>query len=552
MPINALDGRSFDVVIVGGGTAGCILAEALSRSGRWQVALLEAGGEARSPWISIPAGFYKLLTNQTYNWGFWSTEEAATNHRRIAIPRGRGLGGSSLINGMIYVRGQSQDYDLWAERGATGWGWQDVLPHFKKIEAWSGPDAEDLRGSTGPLPIAEVVEQNAIGRAFIAAAVAQGQAQNPDYNGRSQEGVGWYQVNQKRGERWSAERAWLKSARKRPNLTVVTHAQVSRILLEGTRAVGVEVKTPTGDARVKARHVVMAAGAVQTPQLLELSGIGDPNRLSALGIAVRHPLPGVGENYLDHFCARMSWRVALPETLNELTRGWRLATNVLAYALSRRGVLTYGTGLSYGFLRSHPGVDRPDVQLFFMHASYANAAERKLDRFPGMTLGVTQLRPKSRGSIHATTPHLMDQPAIIPNFLAEEEDRVALVAGMKLGREIVGQGPLDRYRVSELAPGADVTRDEDWLSFARANGQTIYHAAGTCRMGGDAGAVVAPSLQLHGIAGLWVIDASVMPEMVSGNTQAAVMMIATKGATNVLVALEAEAGRTGSGEMQCA
>ncbi|MCE8471441.1 GMC oxidoreductase, partial [Rhodovulum sulfidophilum] len=272
------------------------------------------------------------------------------------------------------------------------------------------------------------------------------------------------------------------------------------------------------------------------PQLLELSGIGDAERLRGLGIEAVHDLPGIGENYLDHFCTRMNWRVSQPVTLNELTRFPKLLGEVAKYALNRRGVLTYGTGLAHGFLRSRDGLDRPDVQYFFMHASYANAAERKLDRFPGMTLGVTQLRPQSRGSIHAVSPDLAVQPEIRPNFLDHPEDRRAMVDGMKLGREIVGQSPMDAFRVAELSPGPDCRDDEDWLQFARANGQTIYHAAGTCRMGTDIAAVVDPELKVRGIDGLRVADASVMPEMVSGNTQAAVMMIARKAAQGIISA----------------
>ncbi|MCE8418649.1 GMC family oxidoreductase N-terminal domain-containing protein [Rhodovulum sulfidophilum] len=536
MPQDLPDRSRFDYVIVGGGTAGCILAETLSRSGRASVLLCEAGGEARSPWITIPAGFYKLLTNPAYNWGFWSEAEPATLNRRIAIPRGKGLGGSTLINGMIYVRGQPQDYDLWAERGCTSWGWDDVLPHFRALERWAGPDPDGMRGQDGPMPISEVVEKNPVGQAFIDAARAQGQPVNPDYNGARQEGVGWYQVNQERGERHSAARAWLARARRRPNLTVLTHARATRILLEGRRATGVTLARPSGTVRVDAGEVILAAGAVQTPQLLELSGIGDAERLRGLGIEAVHDLPGIGENYLDHFCTRMNWRVSQPVTLNELTRFPKLLGEVAKYALNRRGVLTYGTGLAHGFLRSRDGLDRPDVQYFFMHASYANAAERKLDRFPGMTLGVTQLRPQSRGSIHAVSPDLAVQPEIRPNFLDHPEDRRAMVDGMKLGREIVGQPPMDAFRVAELSPGPDCRDDEDWLQFARANGQTIYHAAGTCRMGTDIAAVVDPELKVRGIDGLRVADASVMPEMVSGNTQAAVMMIARKAAQGIISA----------------
>lgn len=531
MSANLSDGSLFDYIIIGGGAAGCILAEALSRSGRNKVLLCEAGGEARSRWITVPAGFYKLLTNPDYNWGFWSEEEAATNNRRIAIPRGKGLGGSTLINGMIYVRGQPEDYDAWRGHGCPDWGWDGVLPFFKEIETWQGQDPDGMRGHSGALPICDVIEKSPVGQAFINAALTQGQRFNPDYNGRDQEGVGWYQVNQKHGERVSAARAWLGPARARANLKVMTNARATRILLEGRRAVGVELNHAT---HVKAGEVILAAGAVQSPQLLELSGIGAGKRLQALGIAPVHDLPGVGENYVDHFCTRMNWRVSQPITLNELTRMPRLFGEVLKYALKRRGVLTYGTGLANGFLRSRADLDRPDVQYFFMHASYANAAERKLDKFPGMTLGVTQLRPRSRGTIHAVSSDISVQPAIAPNFLAHEEDRRVMIDGMRLGREIIAQKPLDSLRAGEMSPGPNCQSDDDWLAFARANGQTIYHAAGTCKMGEDPMAVVDQNLKIHGMDGLRVIDASIMPEMVSGNTQAAVMMIAAKGANLVM------------------
>jgi len=530
-----MSAHEFDFVIVGGGTAGCILANRLSESGRYTVALLEAGGVARSIWTEIPAGFYKLLTNTRYNWNFQSEPEAATNMRRIAIPRGKGLGGSTLINGLIYVIGQAQDYDRWSQLGCTGWGWSDVAPVFRRIETYDGPDPEGLRGTSGPLPVTEVTERPVLAEAFVAAARAAGYPFNVDYNGARQDGFGYYQTNQRNGRRASAARVWLDPARPRHNLAIFTDTRATGLVLDEGRVTGVDAVRGTAPVRFSARcEVILSAGAIQSPQLLEVSGIGSPEVLQNAGIALRHALKGVGENYLDHFCTRMNWRVRQKITLNEASRGPRLMAALAQYVLWRRGILTLGTGLAHGFARTRDGLDGPDVQFFFMHASYANAAVRKLDRAPGMTLGVTQLRPESRGTIHSVAPDVARAPEIRPNFLATETDRRTMVEGMKLGRRVMEQAPMDPFRAFEIAPGPDCDSDDAWLAFARDNGQTIYHTAGTCKMGADEWSVTDSRLRVRGLRGLRVVDASIMPEMVSGNTQAAVMMIADRGADLIL------------------
>jgi choline dehydrogenase len=523
----------FDYVIVGGGAAGCVLANRLSADGKQRVLMLEAGGEPASRWIAIPAGFSKLLTNERYNWLFKTEPEPGTHDRRISVPRGRGLGGSTLINGMIYVRGQPEDYDDWQRSGASGWGFADVEPYFRKLEGFSA--GGDGRGTQGPLTLEQVRERFPIAEGFLAAAAEDGHPTNADYNGADQEGFGYYQVNQRRGRRWSAYDAYLAPARHRANLVVVTDAHVQRLRLEGTRCVGVVYRQGGQEVSVDARlEVIVAAGSFQSPQLLELSGIGRDDVLGPLGIPVLVNSPGVGENYVDHYATRMNWRVRNTVTLNEMSRGWRLMREVARYYGQRRGILTLGTGLVHGFVKTRPDMDRPDAQYFFMHASYANAAERILDREPGMTIGVSQLRPESIGSVHATSIDPQTQPAIRPNFLDSTVDQDCLVEAMKIARRIVGRPAMRHFIAHEMSPGDSVQGDAEWLDFARRNGQTIYHPVGTCRMGGDAEAVVDSQLRVRGVQGLRVVDASVIPKIVSGNIQAAVMMVAEKGADLIL------------------
>ena len=518
--------ENFDYIIVGGGTAGCVLANRLTEDGKSRVLVLEAGGEDRGFWLNIPAGFGKLLTNNKFNWRFQTEPESSTNNRVIAVPRGKGLGGSSSINGMVYIRGQHQDFDTWRQMGNEGWSFADVLPYFKMQEDYV--EENEFRGKGGPLSVINVSERPALAEAFISAAIQAGYERNPDYNGASQDGFGYYQANQRDGRRWSASTAYLRPARRRQNLVVVTGAHVTRVLQSGKKITGVEYRRGGEIQHVSASETILAAGAIQTPQILETSGIGDPAVLREFGISVLHPLVGVGANYADHFCTRMNWRVNQPITLNEQTRGLALVRSVAKYFLTRKGILSLGTGLAHGFVRTSKMVDSPDVQFFFMHASYANAAERVLDREPGMTLGVTQLRPESRGTIHIKSADPLVPPAIRPNFLSSSTDQQVMIDGMKLAREIMGQAAIKPFITAEINPGPNTQSDEEWLSFARANGQTIYHPVGTCRMGQGGDAVVDCRLKVHGLTGLRIVDASIMPTQVSGNTMAAVVMIAEK------------------------
>ncbi len=524
----------YDYIIAGGGTAGCILANRLTENGKYRVLLLEAGQEARSMWISIPAGFSKLLVDPNFNWRFQTEPEDNVHGRVISVPRGKGLGGSTLINGMIYVRGIPEDYDGWEAAGATGWGYANVEPVFRQIEHYEAGGAS--RGKNGPMWLEAVAERYPVSDAFLRAAAEDGQPLNPDYNsGQAQEGFGYYQVVQRQGKRWSVVEGYLQPAAGRPNLTVISGAMVTRLVFEGKRCTGVVYRKQGQEHTVRAgRETVLAMGAIQSPQMLELSGIGNPELLQRHGITPVLAQPQVGENYREHFATRMNWRVKNTVTLNEMSRGWRLAAQVAKYYTQHKGILTLGTGLVHGFVKSSPAQALADVQYFYVHASYANAAERILDRQPGMTIGVAQLRPESVGSIHIQSADPLKQPSIRPNLLSAQADRDSLIGGMRVARRIVQQPAMQHYVESELSPGNGVQSDEEWLEFARHNGQTIYHPIGTCRMGSDADAVTDPRLRVNGVQGLRVVDASVMPRMVSGNTQAAVMMVAERGAALML------------------
>lgn len=525
----------WDYIVVGAGSAGCVLANRLSADARNRVLLLEAGGTDHSMWIHIPAGYGRTIDMPGLNWRFETEAEPATGNRRIPVPRGRVLGGSSSINGMVYVRGQARDYDIWAQMGNRGWSYSDVLPYFMRAENFEPGGDPGFRGRGGPLNVADMRETDPLLDAWIDAAEQTGQPRNPDYNASSQEGFGYFQVTQRNGRRWSAKRAYLDPARGRRNLRVETAAHATGLILDGRRAVGVRYRQSGRDVEVRAgREVVLAAGAIQSPQLLELSGIGQAERLRNLGIEPVCDLPGVGENHRDHYLCRLNWRVTRPVTLNERTRGPSLLAEIAKYALAGRGALTYTAGIVYGFVRTRPELETPDVQYHIAHGSFRNPKDRKLDREPGMTCAPCQLRPESTGTVHIASADPFRPPEIRPNFLAEQTDRDALLAGIRIARRLAETPALRDYVSHETAPGPDMRSDDELLDYAARTGHTVYHPVGACGMGQGPRAVVDERLRLRGIAGLRVVDASVMPTLVSGNTNAPTIMIAEKGSDMIL------------------
>ena len=530
----------FDYIIVGAGSAGCVLANRLSAEASQRVLLLEAGGSDWDPWIHIPAGYFRNMMRPRLGWGYKTAPDPGLGGRRISWPRGKVLGGSSALNGLIYIRGQREDFDLWRQFGNTGWGYDDVLPYFRRAENQErGADAS--HGSGGPLGVSDARMRNELSDAYLAAIEQLGIPCNDDFNGPQQEGCGYYQFTTRNGLRSSTGAGYLRPVRNRRNLTVRCRALVGRIGLTGKRADRVEYTHHDITQTVRARReIILCGGTINSPQLLQLSGIGPGAVLQEAGIETKHELAGVGENLQDHIQIRLIYRCASPDTLNEKFHSpVEIAKIVWQYVTSRSGPATIGAGLVGFFTRTRDELASPDIQCHFMPVSVDLVRTRgkkslRPHRFPAFTASICQLRPESRGTVRVVSARPADHPEIQANSLATQYDCDCLIAGGRLARRIAQAPAMVPYVISEELPGPDTRSDEDWLRFIRKTGTTIYHPAGTCKMGVDEKAVVDPQLRVIGIDGLRVADASIMPTVVSGNTNAATIMIAEKAADLIM------------------
>ena len=524
----------FDYVIVGAGSAGCVLANRLSADGRNSVLLLEAGPRDTNLWIHIPLGYGRLFKEKTVNWMYQTEPEPGLNGRQVFQPRGKVLGGSSSINGLLYVRGQHEDYDRWRQRGNVGWGYDDVLPYFKKAEN-QVRGADDFHGVGGPQPVSELSHADPLSAAFSEAAAETGIPKNPDFNGATQEGAGFFQTTTRYGRRASTAVSYLRPAKSRNNLQIETSALARRVVFDGRRAVAVQYDKAGSVRTARARkEILISSGAYNSPQLLQLSGVGPADLLRQHGIDVVLDAPGVGHDLQDHMQVRMVMRCTRPITLNDVVNSpLRKVLAGLRYAAFRDGPLSIAAGTSGAFFKTNPRLATPDIQIHFLPFSTDKMGE-KLHPFSGFTASVCQLRPESRGSLRIGSADPTAPPEIRINYLATETDRTANVEGLKILRKILHAPALRPFVVEEVDPGKNVTTDEELLSYARARGSTIYHPTSTCRMGNDSLAVVDQRLRLRGIEGLRVVDASVMPDLVSGNTNAAIIMIAEKASDMIL------------------
>ncbi|HHT8835193.1 TPA: GMC family oxidoreductase [Burkholderia cenocepacia] len=540
--------RSFDYVVVGAGSAGCVLANRLSDGGRHKVCLLEAGPADNYMWIHVPIGYGKTMFHPVYNWGFHTDPDPNMHNRRLYWPRGRTLGGCSSINGLIYVRGQQQDYDHWAALGNRGWSWRDCLPYFRRLEhntLGEGP----TRGTGGPLWASAIRQRHELVDAFVAASNRLGVRTVDDFNTGDQEGVGYYQLTTRNGLRCSTAVAYLKPARGRPNLHIETDAQALKVLFDGAQASGVRYVQHGKVHEVRAlREVILAAGALQSPQLLQVSGVGPAALLDRHGIAVVADRKGVGENLQDHLQVRLIYEVTKPITTNDELHSWvGRAKMGLQWALFRGGPLAIGINQGGMFCRALPDESAtPDIQFHFSTLS-ADSAGGSVHPFPGCTYSICQLRPESRGTVRIRTDDARDAPSIQPNYLDTERDCRTTVAGVRFARRVAAAEPMAPLMKREVRPGADAQTDDELLEFCREYGQTIFHPSGTAKMGvaSDPLAVVDERLRVYGTRGLRVVDCSIMPTLVSGNTNVPIVMVAEKASDMILEdAREADRGRS--------
>jgi choline dehydrogenase len=528
------DIAEFDYVVVGAGSAGCVLANRLSADGKYSVLLLEAGPQDKNIWIHVPLGYGKLFKEKSVNWMYQTEPEPGLGGRSVFQPRGKVLGGSSSINGLLYVRGQHEDYDRWRQRGNVGWGYDDVLPYFMKAEDQTR-GADRYHGTGGPLPVSDWRHADPLSEAFVKAAVEAGIPFNPDFNGATQEGAGFFQTTTRRGRRASSAFSYLRPARGRANLSIETDALAQRLIFEGRRARAVEYRQRGRQRTARARReILVSGGAYNSPQLLQLSGVGPADLLKAHGIDVVLDAQGVGNDLQDHLQVRVVMRCAQRVTLNDVVNNpLRSVIAGVQYAAFRKGPLTIAAGTSGAFFKTSPRLATPDIQIHFIPFSTDKMGE-KLHPFSGFTASVCQLRPESRGSLKIKSADPTVAPEIRINYLATETDRMAFIDGIRILRRILAAGALQPYVVDEVYPGADTCSDEDVLDFCRKTGSTVYHPTSTCRMGNDSLAVVDQRLKVRGIQALRVVDASIMPDLMSGNTNAPTIMIAEKASDMIL------------------
>ncbi|MEK9672449.1 MAG: GMC family oxidoreductase N-terminal domain-containing protein [Rhodospirillaceae bacterium] len=535
---------TFDYVIIGAGSAGCVLANRLTANGNYTVCVLEAGPADWHPWIHIPAGFMKLMNHKTLNWRYETQPTEWTGGRAIPQPRGKTLGGSSSINGHVYTRGNREDFNSWAQMGNRGWGYADVLPYFKRAETRIGDVDDTFRGRSGELIVTDTDWTSELCEAFMLGCEEVGIPRNRDYNGEHQEGVNYTQRTIHQQRRMSAARAFLNPAKGRRNLTVITHAHATSLVMEGRKVLGVRYLKGANqhgqggsprEVRTN-RELILSGGVVNSPQLLQICGIGDPAHLAEIGVEVKHSLPAVGQNLKDHYAPRFTARLKNAKSINQMAQGPALIPQVAKWLMGQPSVLGVTPTLVYAFWRSDPAIANSDMQLTFTPASYIAGKQTVLDKFPGMSVASWQQRPESKGFIKAKSADPFEKPLINPRYLEHETDRRVVLAGMKMTRRILNTKAMAHYFDGEEYPGVRVQTDDEWMQVAKERGTTTYHPMGTCRMGpaSDKNSVVDDTLKIHGLDGIRIIDASVMPNMLSANLNAGTIMIAEKASDMIL------------------